>query len=100
MLKDTAWALATNPNASARNGAEAIELAERAVQISGGREPVALDTLAAAYAEAGRFDDAITTARNAIALYFQQNQSETAKAAKGRLHLYESKQPVRDVPRT
>ena len=98
MLKDTAWALATNPNASARNGAEAVELAQRAVQLSGEREPVALDTLAAAYAEAGRFDDAMATARKAIALYDGQNRSETADSAKARLRLYQSKRPARDVP--
>ena len=63
LLNDTAWVLATNPNASIRNGAEAIELAQRAVQLSDGREPAVLGTLAAAYAEAGRFPEAVQTAR-------------------------------------
>ena len=59
LLNDTAWILATNPNASVRDGAEAVELAQRAVKLSGGQEPAILDTLAAAYAEAGRFADAV-----------------------------------------
>ena len=63
LLNETAWMLATNPNASIRNGAEAVELAQRAVQLSDGREPAILGTLAAAYAEAGRFSEAVQTAR-------------------------------------
>ncbi len=50
-----AWLLATCPVSSLRNGKEAIKLAEQAVQLSGSRSPAILDTLAAAYAEAGRF---------------------------------------------
>ena len=59
LLNDAAWTLATNPNASLRNGAEAVELAQRAVKLSGGQDPAILATLAAAYAEAGRFSDAV-----------------------------------------
>ncbi len=66
LLNDTAWMLATNPNASIRNGAEAVELAERALKLSVGNEPAVLDTLAAAYAEAGRFPEAIATANKAL----------------------------------
>ena len=54
--------LATNPNASVRNGIEAMALAERALQLSGGSEPAVLDALAAAYAEAGRFAEAAAAA--------------------------------------
>ena len=64
-LRDVAWLLATNPNASFRNGAEAVALAKRAVELSGGSEPMFLDTVAAAYAEAGRFPEALRTARQA-----------------------------------
>ncbi len=62
LLNETAWMLATNPNASIRGGAEAVELAQRAVQLSEGREPAVFGTLAAAYAEAGRFAEAVQTA--------------------------------------
>ena len=54
-MNDAAHALAASPNPSDRNGAEAVRFAERAVQLSGARNPAYLDTLAAAYAEAGRF---------------------------------------------
>ena len=53
-----AWLLATAPEPSAQNGGEAIRHAENAVRLSGGEAPEALATLAAAYAEAGRFADA------------------------------------------
>ncbi len=61
LLNDTAWMLATNPNASIRSGSEAVELAQRAVRLSNAREPAILGTLAAAYAEAGRFPEALQT---------------------------------------
>ena len=47
--------LATCPQASLRNGIEAVKLAERANQLAGGKNPAVLCTLAAAYAEAGNF---------------------------------------------
>jgi Flp pilus assembly protein TadD len=56
-----AWVLAVHPNASARDGRKAVELAERAMR-AGGENVRALEVLAAAYAEAGRFDDAVRTA--------------------------------------
>ena len=54
-LNNLAWLRATSPEASIRNGKEAIELAQRAVRLSDGRTPDFLETLAAAYAEAERF---------------------------------------------
>ena len=68
-LNDTAEVLATNPNASVRNGTEAVELAERALKLSGGNEPAILGTLAAAYAEAGRFPEAAATAQSPRTCY-------------------------------
>ena len=84
LLNDTAWALATNPNASIRNGAEAVELAQRAVQLSDGREPAVLGTLAAAYAEAGRFPKAVKTAQQALALAASQNNAALADVLRSR----------------
>ena len=68
-----AWMLATCPDASLRNGPKAVELAQRAVQLSAGMSPQILDTLAAAYAEAGQFPEAIKTARQALDLSVAQN---------------------------
>ena len=63
---ELAWMLATAPDPDLRNGAEAVEFAARAVELTGGDSCNELDTLAAAYAEAGRFDEAIATAERAL----------------------------------
>ena len=60
-LNDFAWILATCSDKSYRNGLRAVEFAEKAVKVTRSRSPEILDTLAAAYAEAGRFDDAVRT---------------------------------------
>ena len=95
-LSQTAHALAASPQASDRNGAEAIKLATRAVELSKGDEPVFLDTLAMAYAESGRFTDAVETARRALQLARAQKQPSEADALHERIELYQSKQPYRD----
>jgi len=87
--------LAANPNASLRNGSEAVELAERAAKLTGGQQPAILDTLAAAYAEAGRFTEAADTARHALAIANQQNDSQLAAGLRGRISLYEANTPFR-----
>ena len=63
-----AWQLATCPNSSLRNGARAVELAKQASQLSGGNDPIILNTLAAAYAEDRQFPRAVETARQALRL--------------------------------
>jgi Flp pilus assembly protein TadD len=99
LLNETAWVLATNPNASIRNGAEAVELAGRAAQLSGGREPAVLDTLAAAYAEAGRFSEAVQTARKAMELATRQNNRPLAESINAKISLYETRTPFREMSR-
>ncbi len=98
MLNDTAWMLATNPNASIRNGAEAMDLARRAVQLSAGRDPAILGTLAAAYAEAGRFPEAVETARKAAELAARQDKPSMAESLKAQIALYEAQKPFRQTP--
>jgi Flp pilus assembly protein TadD len=88
-----AWLLATCPDASIRNGARAVELAEGANQLAGGKNPAVLDTLAAAYAEAGRFSEAIVTAKQAFELAMAAGRKELAGQAESRLKLYESGRP-------
>jgi len=92
-LQRAAWVLATCPDASVRNGGEAVALAVRALQLSGGKDAAGLDTLAAAYAEAGRFIDAALTARRALALATKNGRP--AEALKSRLALYEARKPFR-----
>ena len=99
-LRALAWLLATCPEASLRNGPEAIALAQRADQLCGSRRPDMLDALAAAYAEAGRFPEALATARKALALARQQQDQAVANALRSRIALYESGRPYRQMPRT
>jgi tetratricopeptide (TPR) repeat protein len=67
-LAKAAWVLATHPHDSIREPARSVALAERAVELSGGRDPVALDALGAAYASAGRYGRAVVAAERAIEL--------------------------------
>jgi Flp pilus assembly protein TadD len=99
MLGSTAWVLATNPNASIRNGTEAVTLAQRAVELSDGSDPIALGTLAAAFAEAKRFDDAAKTAQKAIDLAVEQNKPALAESLRANLELYREGKPVREKTR-
>ncbi len=93
-----AWLQATCPEASLRNGAEAIEHAQRANQICEGRRPDVLHTLAAAYAEAGRFPEAVATARQALSLAMQQNKRALAAALQEQIARYEAKKPYGRAP--
>jgi tetratricopeptide (TPR) repeat protein len=65
---DLAWILATGSEASLRNGSKSVELSLSANALTGGQNPAYLDTLAAAFAEAGRFPEALETARRALPL--------------------------------
>ncbi len=99
LLNATAWMLATNPNASVRNGTQAVELARRAVQLTESKEPVILGTLAAAYAEAGRFPEAVETARQAQSIASQQKLHALADLWQSRIRLFEAKSPFREAPK-
>ena len=96
-LDSLAWVLATSPDASLRDGAEAVGLAARAEQLSGGRNPRFAATLAAAYAEVGRFPDAVATAAQALRLATTQGRAELAERLRSELALYESGTPYRDA---
>jgi tetratricopeptide (TPR) repeat protein len=91
-----AWILATAGDASVRNPADAIRLAEAALAQFGDTDPVALDVLAAAYAAAGRFDLAVKNDDRALAAV---KASPTPRLAaddiRYRLELYRRRQPYR-----
>ena len=91
-----AWVFATSPDQSIRNGAKAVQLAEQAVRISGGRIAILCRTLAAAYAENGRFVDAIQTAQRGIELANSQGNSSLATELQANIALYQEQQPLRD----
>ena len=79
-VEQVAWRLATSPDASVRNGRRAVELAQRAVQLSGGDDPRPIGTLAAALAEAGRFPEAVEIAQQAIKVAMRRRDAATAAA--------------------
>ena len=91
-----AWVFATSPDQSIRNGARAVQLAEQAVRISGGRIPILFRTLAAAYAESGRFPEAIQTAQRGIELANSQGNTGLVAELQGAIALYQEQQPFRD----
>ena len=72
-----------------------MELAEHANKIRGDKDPVVLHSLAAAYAEAGRFNEAISTAERASVLAEQQRNRPLLDALRGELSLYQLKLPYR-----
>jgi Flp pilus assembly protein TadD len=97
-LDQFAWLLATCPDARLRSGKEAITLAERASRLCGGKQPEALNALAAAYAEAGLFPQALATARRALVLARQQDGSLLADDVRAQIALYEAGKPLRRPP--
>jgi tetratricopeptide (TPR) repeat protein len=95
-LQKTAWVLATASEASLRDGRQAVVMAERAVKLTGGGDPAALDTLAAAYAEAGRFADAVGTGQRALELAAAHTDQALIEGLTERIALYRVGTPFRE----
>jgi tetratricopeptide (TPR) repeat protein len=95
-MSNLAWIFATSPDQSIRNGARAVQLAEQAVRLSGGRIAILFRTLAAAYAENGQFSDAIQTAERGIQLANSQGNAGLANELQANITLYQQQQPLRD----
>jgi tetratricopeptide (TPR) repeat protein len=93
-LNDKAWLLATCADAKIRDGKTAVELAKRACELTGWKQMGMLDTLAAACAEAGQFDDAVKWQQKA--LEDKEYAKEYGAAAKKKLQMYKEKKPYRD----
>jgi tetratricopeptide (TPR) repeat protein len=87
-LRGLAWILATSTKPELRDGAEAVRLAERANELTGQKHLPTLSTLDAAYAEAGRFDDAIKIAEQVQTSATAQKLKPIADKAAQRLELY------------
>jgi tetratricopeptide (TPR) repeat protein len=93
-----AFTLATSRDAHQRNGARAAELAQKANELTGGGDPTILCTLAAAYAEAGRFSEAVETAQRAIHVTEAQGNATASKLLEDDVKLYQAGEPLRDGP--
>jgi tetratricopeptide (TPR) repeat protein len=91
-----AWKLATHAEARFRNGRLAVQLARQVVQARDPEEPEDLDVLAAAYAEAHRFEEAIAAQRQALKLMPSSTPPELTKERESRLQLYEKHQPFHE----
>jgi Flp pilus assembly protein TadD len=96
-LTNLGWLIATSSNGSLRNGARAVEIARRADELSGGSNPIVLRTLAAAYAEAGQFGQAIETAGAAIQLSRLSGDHSLSSALEEQLRLYRLGIPYREA---
>ena len=90
-----AWILATDPDPEIRAGSEAVGLAEQFCRPPDDSNPMFLDTLAAAYAEVGRFGPALDTAGRASALAASTGQLELAAQIRQRMAAYREGRPVR-----
>ena len=97
VVKKLAWIFATHKNPKFRNADKAVKLAEQANQSSGSSQPETLDILAAAYAEAGHFQEAMRTAQKAIELSERTENQKLAGEIKRRLQLYEAEKPYRET---
>jgi Flp pilus assembly protein TadD len=91
-----AWLLATSSDASIRDGSRAIQIAEQTTQLSGGKDPNYLRTLAAAYAEVGQFSEAIATAEQAMQMAIVQGKSELATILEKEVSRYRAHTPLRE----
>ncbi len=89
-----AWDLATCSQASLRNGKKALELATTANELSDGKDPEVLDTLAAAYAETGDFENAVKWEQKGLEL--SKPVSKDVEDMKKRLALYQTAKPYRE----
>ncbi|MHC4171836.1 MAG: tetratricopeptide repeat protein, partial [Planctomycetota bacterium] len=95
IASNLAWVLATSPETVHRNGHRAVQLAELACKGTAYKSPPLLDTLAAAYAEAGQFDQAIQTTLQAIEVVRSEPNASTA-TLESRLKLYRAGRPYRE----
>jgi tetratricopeptide (TPR) repeat protein len=88
--------LAMTPNQKFRNGEIAVQMAERANQLTGYSQPEMLDTLAAAFAEAGRFPEAIQVSQKALDLANSADMIEVAKGIESKMRLYQTGRPYHE----
>lgn len=97
-LNNLATLLATDSDAQLRDGNGAVKLATHACELTQYHEPVLLYTLAAAYAEAGRFADAVATADQARTLALERGESDLVARNEPLVNLYKSGHPFHQQP--
>jgi spermidine synthase len=97
-LQRLAWMLATHPDPAIQNAGESLQLAQRVSRLLNHRSAAALDTLAAAWAANGHFDQAVAIAKKALWVTSMSNENELADCITKRLELYQQGKPYREYP--
>ena len=97
-LNNLAWVLAASPDDELRNGAEAVRLAERACELTHYGEPLFIGTLAVAYAECGRYPEAVATAEKAEQLATAAGLKKLAEENRQLLEFYRAGKPYHESP--
>ena len=97
-LNNLAWLLATCPLETIRNGPEAVALARRACELTGFREPIPLNTLAAALAETGQFTEAVQMCARAVEAAYARQDVALAESFRAAARSYEEGRPYRLPP--
>ncbi len=98
ILNNLAWILATSEDTKIQNPSDAVKYAERACELTEYSRPGFLDTLAAAYAAAGRLPEAIETAEKAVKLATSAGKKVLAQEIQKHLELYKAGRPCRESP--
>jgi tetratricopeptide (TPR) repeat protein len=96
--KNLAWLLAANPAFENHDPKEAVQLAQKACQLTAFREPQALKILAAAYANAGEFEKAVETAQQAVDSANRDGRADFAAEIAEHQQLYQRRRPFRQSP--
>jgi tetratricopeptide (TPR) repeat protein len=94
-----AWVFAASSDAALRHGSRAVELARQANDLSGGRDPIILNALAAAYAETGQFPQAVSIAQQALNLIASQGNTDLSKMLRREISLYRAGLPYHEPSR-
>jgi hypothetical protein len=96
-MNNLSWTLATCRDASVRDGGRAVQLGERTCELTNYKQAIFVGTLAAAYAEDGRFDEAAATAQRAIALAQQHGETTLVQKNKELLRVYLAHKPYHEA---
>jgi len=98
LLNELAWLFATHPDVALRDGSRAVQLSERACALTDRKQPAFLATAAAAYAEVGKFPEAIAAAREALSLARSNGDVKTVGLTENLLSAFQTNQPYREEP--
>jgi tetratricopeptide (TPR) repeat protein len=94
------WILGTHPDANIHNAIEARDLANKGIELTHGKEAAFHDSLGAALAQLGKYEEALAAAEKALEFVPGGEQGPLAQGIKVRIELYKQKAPYRELPPT